>query len=33
MSKTANVLSIETLKDFKVVMVNFAEEAQLAQRR
>jgi hypothetical protein len=28
MSRTANVLSVQTLKDFKVVMCNFAEEAR-----
>jgi len=28
MSKSANVLSVQTLKDFKVVMCNFAEEAR-----
>jgi hypothetical protein len=28
MSKAANVLSVQTLKDFKVVMCNFAEEAR-----
>jgi hypothetical protein len=28
MSRSANVLSVQTLKDFKVVMVNFAEEAR-----
>jgi hypothetical protein len=30
MSRSANVLSVQTLKDFKVVMVNFAEEARNA---
>jgi hypothetical protein len=28
MSKSANVLSIQTLKDFKVAMINFAEDAR-----
>jgi hypothetical protein len=28
MSKSANVLSVQTLKDFKVSMINFAEEAR-----
>jgi hypothetical protein len=28
MSKSANVLSVQTLKDFKLVMCNFAEEAR-----
>jgi hypothetical protein len=28
MSKAANVLSVQTLKDFKLVMCNFAEEAR-----
>jgi hypothetical protein len=28
MSRSANVLSVQSLKDFKVVMVNFAEEAR-----
>src|ERR1700719_1574488 len=28
MSRSANVLSVQTLKDFKVVMCNFAEEAR-----
>jgi hypothetical protein len=28
MSKSANVLSVQTLKDFKMVMCNFAEEAR-----
>ncbi len=34
MSQSANVLSIQTLKDFKIAMINFGEEArQRAQRR
>jgi hypothetical protein len=28
MSRSANVLSVQTLKDFKVTMINFAEEAR-----
>ena len=28
MSKSANVLSVQTLKDFKLAMINFAEEAR-----
>ena len=33
MSKSANVLSLDTLKDFKLAMITFAEDcAQLAQR-
>src|SRR5271156_991171 len=28
MSKAANVLSLQTLKDFKLVMCNFSEEAR-----
>ena len=28
MSRSANVLSVQALKDFKVVMANFAEEAR-----
>ncbi len=30
MSRTANVLSVQTLKDFKNAMIIFAEDAQLA---
>ena len=30
MSRSANVLSIQTLKDFKIAMINFAEEARNA---
>ena len=34
MSKSANVLSVQTLKDFKLAMGNFRRGgAQLAQRR
>ena len=32
MSRSANVLSTQALKDFKVAMANFAEEAQLPGR-
>jgi hypothetical protein len=28
MSRSANVLSVQTLKDFKITMINFAEEAR-----
>ena len=28
MSRAANVLSVQTLRDFKVSMINFAEEAR-----
>ena len=28
MSKSANVLSVDTLRDFKVQMINFAEDAR-----
>ena len=33
MSKSANVLSVQTLKDFKLAMINFAEDARNSLER